>query len=274
MIETVSEIGINASGSVEIAKKLIDVSAVAEIDFVKFQKRTVEWVYTPEELDSLRESPWGTTFREQKLGLEFDFDEYTEISAYCHSKGMKWFASVWDMESAEFIDAFNVPYIKVPSALITNKNLLGFLKDCMDTPIILSTGMSTMGMVDDAISILGKNRIYCIMHCTSTYPSQPDEQNLKCILTLKERYPWAKIGFSNHLPGLPIMIAATALGAEMVEFHVTLDRASYGSDQAASIEPEGVFRLGKWMRSMEQAMGDGEKRIYDSEIPIMEKLRR
>lgn len=273
MIELISEVGINHNGDLDIAKKLIDMAVIARCDYMKFQKRTVERVYTLEELESPRESPWGTTLREQKEGLEFNFDEYTEISAHCYSREIKWFASVWDIESAEFMDAFDMPLIKVPSALITNKNLLEFLKG-MDTPIILSTGMSTMEMIDRAVGILGKDRIHCIMHCTSTYPSKPDEQNLKCILTLMAKYPWAKIGFSNHSPGLPFMLAAGALGAEMIEFHVTLDRASPGTDQAASIEPEGVYRLCKWMRSLGVALGTGIKEIYPSEIPIMEKLRR
>lgn len=273
MIQTISEVGINHNGDIDLAKKLIDVSASAGVDYIKFQKRTIERVYSLEELDSPRESPWGTTFREQKEGLEFDFDEYTQISAHCYHRGIQWFVSVWDTESAEFIDAFDVPFIKVPSPLITNKNLLEFLRE-MDTPIIISTGMSTMEIIDRAVKILGKDRIHCIMHCTSTYPSKPEEQNLKFILTLKDKYPWAKIGFSNHSPGLPYILAAGAMGADMIEFHVTLDRSSYGSDQAASIEPEGVFRLAKWMRSLERAMGDGEKKIYDSEIPIIKKLRR
>jgi len=273
MIETVAEIGINHNGDLEIVQKLIDVAVVAGLDYVKFQKRTIDLVYTKEELSAPRESPWGTTFREQKEGLEFDIDDYMEIDIYCKKKGIQWFASPWDHESVEFLESFDIPFIKVPSALITNKFLLESIAKT-DMPIILSTGMSTLEMVDKAIGLLGRDQIYCIMHCTSTYPSAPEEQNLKCILTLKDRYPWAKIGFSNHSPGLPYMVAGAALGAEMIEFHVTLDRSMYGSDQASSIEPEGIFHLKKWINGLEKAMGDGQKRIYPSEEPILKKLRR
>jgi len=224
-------------------------------------------------LDSSRESPWGTTFRDQKEGLEFNKDDYNDISGYCSRKGIQWFASVWDHESIDFLQDFHIPFIKIPSSKITDNFLLEAASD-IDRPIIISTGMSTIEMIDNAIDILGKEKIYCIMHCTSTYPSAPEEQNLKCILTLKDRYPWAKIGFSNHSPGLPYLLAAAAIGAEMIEWHITLDRSMYGSDHAASIEPEGTFHLMKWIRGLEKAMGDGEKKIFESEIPIIKKLRK
>lgn len=274
MTEIVAEIGINASGSLELAEKMIDVASTAGCDFVKFQKRNIEAVYTKEELDSKRESPWGTTFREQKAGLEFTEDDYRMLDAYCFAKGIGWFASPWDLDSLYFLATFDdCQFIKIPSALLTNNELL---KACLDVDkmVILSSGMSEIPMIDNAVKILGKRKIYCIMHCTSTYPSKPEELNLKCIETFRKHYPWARIGFSNHNPGIIFMPVAVALGATMIETHITLDRASYGSDQAASIEPEGIFKVVKHIRNTEKAMGDGVKRIYESEIPIMKKLRR
>jgi N-acetylneuraminate synthase len=274
MTEVVAEIGINHNGNIEIAKKLIDVAHTAGCDYVKFQKRTIENVYTQEELNTKRESPWGNTFGDQKRGLEFNGDQYIEISKYCENKGIGWFASPWDLDSLDLLYSISGwKFIKIPSPLLTNTELLA---TCAVLPkqVILSTGMSEIPMIDRAIDILGKDKIYCIMHCTSTYPSKPEELNLNCIKTLKERYPWAKIGFSNHNPGIIYMPIAVSLGAEMIEFHITLDRSMYGSDQSASVEPEGVFKLVKYIRGVERAMGDGVKKIYDSEIPIMRKLRR
>jgi len=274
MTEIVYELGINANGSVDLAQKMIDVAYSAGCDYVKFQKRNISLVYTAEELKSKRESPWGTTFREQKEGLEFSEEQYQELDIYCFSKGIGWFASPWDLDSLEFLSNFNdCQFIKIPSPLLTNK---GLLKACLDIdkPVILSTGMSNTAMIDNAVRILGKKKIYCIMQCTSTYPSKPEELNLRCITDFADRYRWTKVGFSNHNPGIIFMPIAVALGAEMIEFHGTLDRASYGSDQAASIESEGVFRLVKHIRNTDLAMGNGIKRIMDSEIPIMKKLRR
>lgn len=280
-MEIIAELGINHNGNLEIAKKMIDVAYAAGCNYVKFQKRTIDLVYTKKELDKPRESPWGTTTREQKEGLEFDQKAYEQIDNYCKEK-IQWFASVWDKQSLMFCSEFKIPFIKVPSALITNED---YLEDCRITafwyrscgfekPIILSTGMSTLQEVDRAIEILGKDGIYCIMACTSTYPTEPKEINIECIPVLKKRYPWTKIGFSNHYPGLMAMTLAAAYGAEMLEFHISLDRSMYGSDQAASIEPQGVFRLMEYIRLIEQMKGDGVKRIYQSEMPIMSKLRR
>ena len=271
-VELIYEVGINANGDLALAKKLIDVAYSAGCQYVKFQKRNIDLVYTKEELDKPRESQWGTTTREQKEGLEFSFDEYVEIKKYCKGK-IGWFASPWDLESLTQLYALGSEYIKIPSALITNETLLHQCK-LHNTPVILSTGMSTMAMIDRAVKILGKDKIYCIMACTSTYPSKPEELNLNFIKTLKEVYPWAKIGFSNHSPGVIYMAIAVALGAEVIEFHGTLDRSLPGSDQASSIEPEGVYKLSKWVKGIELAMGDGVKKIYDSELPIMAKLRR
>ena len=242
MVEVIAEIGINHNGSLEIVKKLIDITFSAGIQYVKFQKRTIEVIYTKEELDKPRESPFGTTTWEQKQGLEFSMSEYILIDSYCTQKGIAWLASPWDKESAFFLSQFKIPFLKIPSALITD---FDFLEICRDTsiPLILSTGMSTLEMVDKAIDVIGKKNIYCIMHCTSTYPTKPEESNMMCIPIFRERYPWTKIGFSNHYPGLMSMVMAGTLGIDMIECHVTLDRSMYGSDQAASIEPQGIFHL-------------------------------
>lgn len=272
MVELVYEVGINANGSIELVKKMIDVAYSAGCHYVKLQKRNVEVVYTKEELETPRESPWGSTTREQKYGLEFTKGQYDEIDRYCRGK-IKWFASPWDIDSLWFLAEYrDCAFIKIPSALITNFTLLSEAKKT-GIPVIISTGMSTTQQIDNAVTELGSS-LYCLMHCTSTYPSKPEELNLNVIRYFKETYPNVKIGFSNHNPGLIYMPVAVALGAEMIEFHGTLDRSMYGSDQAASIEPEGVYHLVKWVRGVEEAMGDGVKRVYDSEIPIMRKLRR
>ncbi len=274
MIEVVAEIGINHNGDLEIVKKLIDVASSAGCQYVKFQKRDIDRVYTKEELNKPKESPWGTTYGDYKRHIEFNKLDYIEISFYCELKGIKWFGSPWDVESAFFLGAVvDNPFMKIPSALITNIELLEVCRK-IDIPIILSTGMSTLEMVDKAIDVIGKDKIYCIMQCTSTYPSKPEESNVKCVTTLKERYSWAKIGYSNHYPGLMSMIMAIALGAEMVEFHATLDRSMYGSDQAASISPRGIFELMERIQLIEKMKGDGIKKIFDSELSIMAKLRR
>lgn len=272
MVSLVAEIGINHNGSVAIAKTLIDVAYAAGCHYVKLQKRDVETVYTKEELDAPRESPWGKTNREQKFGLEFQKREYDEISSYCKGR-VGWFASPWDLKSMEFLSKYDdCAFIKIPSALITNYTILDAAIKT-EKPIIISTGMSTMQEIDNAVKLLG-NSLYCLMHCTSTYPSKPEELNLNVIKTLKENYPKVKIGFSNHSPGIVYMPVAVGLGAEMVEFHITMDRTMYGSDQASSIEPEGVHHVAKYIQGVTRAMGDGVKRVYESEIPIIKKLRR
>jgi len=234
----------------------------------------IDRVYRIEELDKPRESPWGTTTREQKEGLELTIKDYEEINTHCLGR-IEWFASAWDTGSLRIMmNLFDMPFIKIPSALITYKPLLEACGEWDLSPIILSTGMSTPKMIDEAIDILGKHRIYCIMHCTSTYPTAPEEINARCILALRKRYPWAKIGFSNHYPGLMAMALAVAFGAEMIECHIIPDRSMYGSDQAASIEPQGIFRLIEYVKLIGQMKGDGIKRIYNSEQPIIAKLRR
>lgn len=273
MVDVVYEVGINSNGDLDIAKKMIDIAWASGCKYVKFQKRNIDLVYTKEELDKPRDSQWGTTTRQQKEGLEFDLDDYLIIDEYCKMKGIQWFASPWDLNSLEFITEFDIPFIKIPSALITNKELIEASK-CYSIPKIISTGMSDNGIVDEAIKMIGQDEIYCIMHCTSTYPSRPDESNMRCIPRLQEKYPWAKIGYSNHYPGLMAMIMAVILGCEMIELHGTLDRTAVGSDQAASIEPRGVFELMERINLIEKMQGDGVKKIFESEIPIIAKLRR
>ena len=266
------EIGINANGSIDTAKKMIDVAVASGCDYVKFQKRCIDLVYTKEELRSLRKSPWGDTFEDQKRGLEFTLTDYAELDLYCKKKGIEWFVSPWDKVSIADMNRFDIPFLKVPSALITDMDYLQAIKDTRK-PVVLSTGMSTYIQVEEAVAFLG-TQIEYILHCTSTYPSKPKEQDLLVIRWLQNQYPNYKIGFSNHSPGLTFMIGAVALGATMIEFHATLDRSSYGSDQSASIEPEGTFRLVKHIRSMEEALGDGIKKVHDSEYPVMLKLRK
>ena len=270
-MEVIAEIGINHNGEIEIAKKLIDVAYAAGCDYVKFQKRTIDLVYTNDELEKPRESRWGTTTRRQKEGLEFGELEYLQIDDYCRGK-IKWFASPWDIVSMHFISQFDIPFIKIASAMMTNYELIS--AQSPKQKYILSTGGCTFDEIDRAIETIGQDRIYCIMHCTMTYPTRPDEINLNCIRILQERYPWAKIGFSNHYPGLEAMRRAATLGAEVLEFHITLDRTMEGSDHAASIEPRGVFELMSVLKVGEQMMGNGCKTVYDSEIPILKKLRR
>lgn len=271
-VKLVCELGINHNGNLATAKKLIDVACMAGVDYVKFQKRTIEAVYTNEELNSPRESPWGTTTRQQKEGLELSVQEYREIDAYCKNK-IPWFASPWDVKSIFLITRFDIPYIKIPSALITSMGLLEVCKKTCSHPIIISTGMSTKSEVDRAIKFLG-DRVEYILACTSTYPTSDNEMNLNFISTLKKEYPKHRIGFSNHSPGIIYMLTAVALGAEMIEFHITLDRASYGSDQAASIETTGVLKLAKHVRHLEKAMNSGHWKVYESEKKVRAKLRR
>jgi N-acetylneuraminate synthase len=264
----VAEIGINHNGSIENAKKMIDVAFEAGCDYVKFQKRTIDKVYTQEQLDTPRESPWGTTTREQKVGLELARDGYDIIHAHCP---VLWYASPWDAESVVFVDSYAPPFIKIPSALNTHWDLLEAVKES-GKPVIMSTGMSTAAEVDAVVKFFGDQLEY-ILACTSTYPTKADEMNLRYIETLKKQYPDKRIGFSNHSPGIIFCLAAAAIGAEMIEFHLTLDRSMYGSDQAASIEPTGARRLVRDVRAIESGMGDGKARVWPSEEKIKQKLR-
>lgn len=270
----VGEIGINANGDIEIAKKLIDVCSNLGIPYIKFQKRNINLCYTQEFLDSHRESSWGKTQRAQKEGLEFSLEQYQEIDKYCKLKNIKWFASPWDLESIDFIcnNFPDMPFLKIPSAKMTDKL---FLRKCDDTgiPLILSTGMCTMDIIREAMNIC-KNAEY-LLHCTSTYPCKDEDLNLIQIKMLRYYFETekCKIGFSNHSPSIIFMPEAVLLGAAMIETHITLDRSSCGSDQAASIEPSGLQKAIKYIEGTEKAIGDIEKRILDSEIPIIKKLR-
>lgn len=267
----VAEIGINHNGDVELAKRLIDAAVLAGCDAVKFQKRTIEVVYTPEELARPRESPFGTTNGDLKRGLEFGQEEYEIIDKYCKERNILWFASCWDEGSVDFIDQFDPPCYKIASACLTDDNLLRYTRS-KGKPIILSTGMSTMDQIRHAVGILGLDDLV-VLHCTSTYPSKPEELNLSMIRTLQKEFD-CPIGYSGHEVGLATTLAAVVLGAKVVERHITLDRAMWGSDQAASVEPHGFARLVRDIRVFERALGDGVKRVYESEVPVMKKLRR
>ena len=269
-IYVISEIGINHNGDFELAKKLIKLSANAGADAVKFQKRTIDLVYTKEELDKHRDSPWGTTNRQQKEGLEFDITVYKELESYSNSLGLDFIVSCWDTNSLKEVEEnLNVKYHKIASALATDKDFLSAV-NATKKPVILSTGMCTESHIDAAMSIL--DNVEYVLACTSTYPTKPEELNLHHIQTLRGKYPSKKIGFSNHYSGHDACVAATALGSQCVEFHVTHDRTDYGSDQAASIERVG--ELVDAIRNVEKMLGDGIKKIYDSEVPIINKLRK
>jgi N-acetylneuraminate synthase len=267
----IAEIGINHNGDIDLAKRLISVAAAAGCDAVKFQKRTVAVVYSQEELAKPRENPFGATNGDLKYGLEFEHEEYNEIDAFCKSLKMMWFASPWDEASVDFLEQYNTPVYKIASASLTDDHLLRHIR-ATGRPIILSTGMSTYAEIDHAVEVLGKEDLI-LMHTTSTYPANYDELNLRAIPTMAERYG-VPIGYSGHETGIPTSVCAAALGACCVERHITMDRASWGSDQAASLEPNGVSRLVRDIRLWELSKGDGVKRVYEREVPIIKKLRR
>jgi len=267
----VAEIGINHNGNLEIAKKLIAAAMLAGCEGVKFQKRTLEVVYTAEELVKPRENPFGPTNGDLKRGLEFGMEQYRAIDQYCREQNLLWFASCWDEASVDFMAHFAPPCYKIASPSLTDDHLLRHHR-AQGKPLIVSTGMSTLAQIDHAVEVLGTQDLI-IMHCTSTYPSKPSELNLRCIPMLRERYG-VPVGYSGHEVGLSTTMAAAVLGACMVERHITLDRAMWGSDQAASVEPHGMARLVRDIRSNEEAMGDGVKQVYESEKPIIAKLRR
>jgi N-acetylneuraminate synthase len=271
-IYIIAEIGINHNGSVEIAKQLIDVAKDAGADAVKFQKRTIDLVYTKEMLDSPRESPWGITQRAQKEGLEFGTKEYNEIDAYCKEKGIEWFASAWDLESKKFLRQYDCKYNKIASAMIVYEDLLKEVASEKKHTFI-STGMTEVKQIDRAVEIF-KNAgcPFELMHCVSTYPMEDEEANLNRIKTLRDRYKCA-VGYSGHEVGLAVSYAAAALGITSLERHITLDRAMYGSDQAASVAPNGLRQLIGAVRKIEKAMGNGNMTMNSKEIPIAKKLR-
>ncbi len=267
----IAEIGINHNGDISLAKRLIQVAVAAGCDAVKFQKRTVDVVYTQAELAKPRESVFGETNGDLKRGLEFGKKEYEEIDRFCKDVGIDWFASCWDEASVDFIDKFNPPCYKIASASLTDHNLLRHHR-AKGRPIILSTGMSTLEQIDAAVNVLGKKDLV-LMHACSTYPSLYPELNLRVITTLQERYG-VPVGYSGHETGLASTISTVALGACVIERHITTDRAIWGSDQAASLEPSGLNKLVRDIRLVETSLGDGVKRLQESEIPVMQKLRR
>ena len=267
----IAEIGINHNGDIDLAKRLISVAVAAGCNAVKFQKRTVEVVYTTDELTKPRESPFGTTNGDLKYGLELGREEFEEIDAFCKSIKMTWFASPWDEKSVDFLEQFHVPVFKIASASLTDDALLRHIRKT-GKPIILSTGMSSYAEIDHAVEVLGMEHLI-LMHTTSTYPSNYDELNLRAIPTMAARYG-IPVGYSGHETGIPTSVCAVALGACSVERHITMDRAMWGSDQAASLEPNGISRLVRDIRLWEQAKGDGIKRVYERELPIIKKLRR
>ena len=267
----IAEIGINHNGSLKLAKKMIDIAATTGCDAVKFQKRTVDIVYTKEELAKERKSVFGNTNGDLKRGLEFGEKEYKEIDAYCKEKGIMWFASCWDEQSVDFIDKFNVPCFKVASASLTDDKLLKHIKS-KGKPILLSTGMSTLEEIRHAIEILGNENLV-IYHCTSTYPSNADETNLLAINELKKEFN-CPVGYSGHERGVTPSVLAVALGACSVERHITDDRTNWGSDQAASLETAGLYHMVRDIRQVPSLLGDGKKVVYPRELPIIEKLRR
>jgi len=271
-IYIIAEIGINHNGDIEIAKKLIDAACDAGCDAVKFQKRDLDIVYTQELLNSERESPWGTTQREQKEGLEFSKEEYQIIDEYCKEKSIDWFASAWDVNSLDFLKDFDCPKNKIASAMIVDQVFLKAVAS-EGKHTFISTGMSTMDQIQSAVNIFQEaNCPFELMHTVSTYPMKTHHANLRVINTLKEKFG-CDVGYSGHESGLAVSYAAASLGITSLERHITMDRAMYGSDQSASVEPSGLRRLVGTVRKIEQAMGDGVKAILEEEKPIAEKLR-
>ena len=269
----IGEIGINHNGSIDIAKRLIDGAVAAGCDAVKFQKRTVETVYDQLDLDRLRESPWGTTNREQKLGLEFGKTEYDEIDRYCRNAGIEWFASAWDIESQRFLRQYDLKHNKVASAMLTHRELLEEIASERRHTFI-STGMSSIEQIAKAIIIFTKHDCpFELMHCNSTYPMQIEDANLRVMETLRERFK-CNVGYSGHEAGIIVSCAAVAMGATSIERHITMDRAMYGSDQAASLELTGLEKLVRYIRGIEKAFGSSEKNVHDTEVAIASKLRR
>jgi sialic acid synthase SpsE len=268
----IAEIGINHNGDIEIAKQLMDVAVETGCDAVKFQKRTPE-ICVPEEQKSIpRETPWGTmTYFEYKKRIEFEQKEFEQIDAYAKKIGIDWFASPWDVPSVDFLESFNVPCQKIASACLTDSELLTAINKTKTTTI-LSTGMSSMQEIDKAVSLLSGVPL-AIAQATSTYPAEASELNLRAIQTFAEKYN-VPVGYSGHERGLQVTIAAVALGATFIERHITLDRSMWGTDHSASLEPEGLKKLVRDIRIIELALGDGKKKVYDSEIPIRAKLRR
>lgn len=272
-VYVIGEIGLNHNGDVELALRLIDVAAEAGADAVKFQKRTPE-IATPEHMrDTERETPWGTmTYLDYRRRVEFDAEQYAQIGSYAAARGLDWFASPWDVPSVDVLESLDVVAHKIASASVTDLELLERVAQT-GKPVILSTGMSTLDEIDRAVEVVGTDRLV-LLHATSTYPMPPEEANLRTIATLRGRYPGVPIGYSGHERGLQISLAAVALGARVVERHITLDRTMWGSDHAASLEPQGFAHLVRDIRIIETALGDGVKRVFPGELAPKAKLRR
>jgi len=271
-IYMVGEIGINHNGDLQIAKQLIDVAANAGLNAVKFQKRTPELCVPKDQWDIKRDTPWGVmTYIDYRHKVEFNEVEYQEISNYCESKGVDWFASPWDEEAVDFLEGFNTLCYKIASASVTDIPLLEKIQ-ATGRPVIMSSGMSTMNEIRSAVNTLNQDNLL-VCHSTSSYPCEPSELNLRMIQTLGKEFR-LPIGYSGHEVGLSTTIAAAVMGACLIERHITVDRAMWGSDQSASVEPQGVERLVRDIRVIESALGDGVKKVYDSELGVMEKLRR
>lgn len=268
----IAEIGINHNGDMDIAKKLIDAAAAAGCDAVKFQKRTPEVCVPLDQRDIMRDTPWGRmTYMDYRYKVEFNREQYAEIDRYCRAQNIAWFVSPWDEPSVDFIEEFEPVCYKIASASVTDEGLLNRLK-ATDRPLILSSGMSTMEEVEAAVKLLDSDNLL-LAHSTSTYPCKPEELNLRMIQTLQKQFDFP-IGYSGHEVGLQTTVAAVTLGATFVERHITLDRAMWGSDQAASVEPGGLMRLVRDIRIIEQSLGDGVKKVYESEMGARAKLRR
>ncbi|MFA5146540.1 MAG: N-acetylneuraminate synthase family protein [Candidatus Omnitrophota bacterium] len=266
-----AEIGRNHNGDIDIARRLIDIAVLHKADAVKFQKRTIEAVYSKEELALPVESPFGTTNRDLKQALEFGPKEYREIDRYCRKKGILWFASCWDTGSVDFISKFNPPCYKISSACLTDERLLRYIKS-KNRPVILSTGMSTMEQIARAVKIIGRRNLV-LLHCVSSYPAAVGELNLRVIERMKDKFK-CPTGYSGHETGVITSVMAAMMGACLVERHITLDRAMWGSDHAASLEPRGLELLVRYIRTIPVASGNGEKKVYKSEIPVMKRLRK
>jgi len=273
MVFVTAEIGINHNGDINITKQLIDMAKEADCDAVKFQKRTVEKVYSKEVLDSPRVSPWGKTTRDQKMGLEFGKEEYDIINEYCKQKEIYWFASSWDIDSQLFLRQFDLNYNKVASAMLTNHDLLKTIaKEKKHT--FIGTGMSTLDQIGEAVKIFREQDCpFALMHSNSSYPMKNEEANLRCIPKLKQEFN-CDVGYSGHESiSYLICICAVVLGATSIERHISLDRSMYGSDQSASLEKPGLVRMVKGVKNVELVLGDGVKRVWDSELPVLKKLR-
>jgi len=268
----IAEIGINHNGDIDVAKRLIAAAKEADCDAVKFQKRTIEKVYSKEFLDSPRKSQWGNTQREQKMGLEFGLADYKEIDCFCKEKGIEWFASAWDIEAQHFLRQFDLPYNKIASAMNSNNEFLCEVAD-EGKYTFISTGMSSYDEIDNAVEIFRNSGCsFELMHCSSIYPMPKEQANLKMIETLRNRYN-CKVGYSGHETGRVISLSATVLGATSIERHITLDRAMHGSDHAASLEISDVERLVKDIRLVETIMGDGKKSMSNEELAVRKKLK-